>query len=282
MPEQADKQKPDTGPDETVVYKELDGVRLSIDLFRPDAPKTGDALPCIVFFHGGGWNGGSPNQFHPHCRYLASRGMLAMSAEYRLKSVHGTTPYECVADGKSAVRWIRENAGGLGIDPERIAAGGGSAGGHVATATATLTGFDEADEDAAVSSKPCALVLFNPVFDNGPDGWAHDRVKERWEEFSPMHNIAEGMPPAIVFFGSEDTLVPVSTCREFTRRMAAGGARCDMWIYEGQTHAFFNYKDGTNPYYAATVYEADRFLASIGYLEGEPTLSPPDVEAVKL
>lgn len=269
-------------PDQRVVYKTVGDIALSLDIFTPKDLEGSSAIPCIVFFHGGGWNAGTPSQFHPHCQYLASRGMVAMSAEYRVKDTHGTTPYECVADGKSAIRWIRQHASRFGIDSARIAAGGGSAGAHVAAASATLSGFEEDAEDHSISSRPDALVLLNPVFDNGPNGFGHDRVKDRWEEFSPLHNISLGMAPAIVFLGTEDALVPVPAARAFKKRMNEVGARCDLWTYKGQPHAFFNYRDGGNPYYNATVYEADKFLASLGYLDGKPTVQNTGVDAMRL
>lgn len=268
--------------DKRVIYKTAGDVHLSLDIFWSEAVDPSALRPAIVFFHGGGWNGGSPSQFHPHCKYLASRGMVAISAEYRLAERHGTTPYECVADGKSALRWIRSHAAELGIDPAKLAAGGGSAGGHVAAATATVTGFENEDDDHAISPKPAALILFNPVFDNGPNGFGHDRVKDRWREFSPLHNIAAGVPPAIVFLGTKDQHLPVSTAAAFKKRMNEAGTRCDVWTYKDQKHAFFNYRNGNNPYFNATVYEADRFLASLGYLDGEPTLPNKAVEATRL
>jgi acetyl esterase/lipase len=264
-------------PTRAVVYKRIGDAALSLHVFEPPQHKPEEKRAAIVFFFGGGWRGGSPHQFYPHCAYLASRGMVAMAAEYRTESSHGTTPFACVADGKSAVRWIRREARSLGIDPDRIAAGGGSAGGHVAAATGTLTAFDEPDEDPAIRSKPDALVLFNPVFDNGPGGWGHERVQERWQAFSPLHNIAAGAPPTIVFLGSEDGVLPVATAERYQARMQAVGARCEVWVYPGQPHAFFNYREGNNPYYSATLFEADRFLASLGYLAGAPTLPPPAV-----
>ena len=119
------------------LYKKVDGHELYIHCFFPDGhdSKT-QRKPAIVFFFGGGWVGGTPTQFYPQCEYLAKRGMVAMSAEYRVASRHKTTPLECVKDGKSALRWIRKNSNKLGIDPKRIGAGGGSAGGDVAAAVA--------------------------------------------------------------------------------------------------------------------------------------------------
>ncbi|MHB9108113.1 MAG: alpha/beta hydrolase [Armatimonadota bacterium] len=265
-----------------ITYKHTDGFDLTLHAFFPPDHDRSSRRPAIVFFFGGGWVGGTPTQFYPHCDYLAARGMVAMSAEYRVASVHGTTPYQCVTDGKSAVRWIRQHAAELGIDPDRLAAGGGSAGGQVAAAAGMCNSFDDPAEDQAISSKPNALVLFNPVFDNGPDGYAHERVKDRWQEFSPLHNIAAGAPPTIIFLGTEDHVLPVPTAEEYQRCMATAGSRCDLRLYPGEKHGFFNYRDGSNPYYSATLYEADRFLVSLGYLDGEPAMQSAAVEAILL
>jgi len=262
----------DIVPDEKVTYKTAGEVSLQLHIFKPANHKTTDSTPCIVFFFGGGWVGGTPSQFYPHCRYLSSRGMVAISAEYRVRSRHETTPYECVKDGKSAIRWVRLHADKLGIDPRRIAAGGGSAGGHVAAATGSVKRFQEPGEDIAISTRPNALVLFNPVYDNGPEGYGHDRVKDHWRAFSPMHNIDGDTPPTIVFLGTKDKLIPVSTAEEYKGLMVRSGRRCDLHLYEGQPHGFFNYRDGNNTYYYQTVIEADKFLASLRYLNGEPTL----------
>ena len=206
-------------PTRVDVYKTASETELKVFIFEPDGHKTQDKRPCAVFFFGGGWTGGTPTQFYPHCAYLASRGMVAIAADYRVKSRQKTTPFECVKDGKSAIRWLRENAEKLGIDPDKLAAGGGSAGGHVAAATGNLQGLEEEGENLKVSSKPNALLLFNPVYDNGPTGYGHSRVKERWQEISPYHNIREGAPPTIVFLGSEDKLIPVRTAQAYEAKM---------------------------------------------------------------
>ena len=269
----------DIVPDEKITYKTVGEVSLQLHIFRPENHKSTDSRPCVVFFFGGGWVGGTPTPFYPHCRYFSSRGMVAICPEYRINSQHGTTPYECVKDGKSAIRWVRTHAEELGIDPRRIAAGGGSAGGHVAAAAGTVKKFDEPSDETAISPKPNALILFNPVFDNGPEGYGYDRVKEQWHEFSPMHNIDQETPPTIVFLGTKDKLIPVSTAEKYKDLMMKSGRRCDLHLYEGRPHGFYNYRDGRNPYYNQTVIEADKFLASLGYLKGEPTLKNEAIEA---
>src|SRR6185503_17153828 len=142
-------------------YKRIGDANLAVHIFEPPGAKSNRA--AIVFFFGGGWTGGSPGQFEQHCRHFASRGMVAMTADYRVNSRHGVKPVTCVADAKSCLRWIRSNAARLGIDPHRVVAAGGSAGGHLAAATATLPDFHQPGEDKAVSSVPDALVLFNPA-----------------------------------------------------------------------------------------------------------------------
>lgn len=251
-------------------YKQTPQGDLHLHVFKPEGWKASDARPGIVFFFGGGWNGGSPGQFEQHCNYLASRGMVAITAEYRVKSRHNTSPFECVKDGKSAIRWTRAHAHELGIDPNRLAAGGGSAGGHVAAATGTTKAIEEADEDKAVSSVPNALALFNPVYNNGPGQYGHDRVKARWKEISPAHNIHKGMPPAIVFFGSKDKLVTVETAEAFRDAMRKADCKSELHVTAGAGHGWFNYGKDGNQAFIDTVSKMDAFFTDLGWLEGKP------------
>ena len=249
------------------LYKTVAGHELYLHCFFPAGhdPET-DRKPAMVFFFGGGWVGGTPRQFYPQCEYLADRGMVAMAAEYRVKSRHNTTPFECVMDGKSALRWIRQNSAKLGIDPQRIGAGGGSAGGHVAAAVATVPGLNEDGEDQSTSCLPDALVLFNPVYDNGPEGFGYTKVKERYKEISPMHNLRKGMPPTIVFLGDQDKLIPVSTGEKFRDEMRKLGNRSELVVYANQPHGFFN-KGKSGDCFPKTMKETDRFLVSLGWLK---------------
>lgn len=252
------------------VYKQASGDKLWIYRFDPPGhdPQT-DERPAVVFFFGGGWNGGSVQQFEQHAKYLASRGMIAFVADYRVKSRQQTGPDACVADGKSAIRWVRRHARRLGIDPQRIAAGGGSAGGHVAATTGICDGLDDpADERPDISSKSNALLLFNPVYDNGPEGYGHDRAKKWFPAISPAHNISPDDPPTIVFLGTEDKLIPVATAKEFDAELEASGVRSELWLYEGQPHGFFNERKNQQAF-LDTVLKMDAFLVSLGWLEGE-------------
>ena len=255
--------------DRTVVYKKIDSLELKMYIFNPKGHKSDDNTPCIVFFHGGGWNNGHPKSFFKQAKYLASRGMVAMSAQYRLRDSNGTSPKECVIDGKSAIRWVRAHAKELGINPDMLAAGGGSAGGQVAAATATLKAYNDPKEDTTVSAKPYALVLLNPVIDNGPTGYGFSKVKDYWQGFSPMHNIDSTTPPTIFLVGTKDDRVPVETSQKYKETMDKFGRRCELLLYENEVHSFYSKSK-----YNETLFAIDKFLASLGYLKGEPTIEP--------
>jgi len=254
------------------VYKNASGDDLYAYVFEPkDHDPAKDKRAAIVFFFGGGWVGGSPTQFEQQARYLTGRGMVAICADYRVKSRQNATPDQCVADGKSAIRWVRKNAARLGIDPDRIAAGGGSAGGHVAAAAGICDGLeDAADPDSSVSSKPNALVLFNPVYDNGPEGWGHASAKPWFPQISPAHNITKDDPPAVVFLGTKDDLIPVATAEKFRAAMIAAGLKSELHLYPDKPHGFFNEAKGGTETFLDTIRKMDAFLAGLGYLEGKP------------
>ena len=254
-------------PDKIITYKRIGDIDLTLHIFNPPRHGVSDKTPVIVFFSGGGWRKGAPSVFYKQSHYLASRGMIAICADYRVESRHGTTPQECVKDGKSAIRWVRAHALELGMDPERIAAGGGSAGGQIAAAAALLDGFNEEGETTTVSCIPDALVLFHPVIDNGPDGYGYGRVQAYWQDFSPIRHIDKDAPPTLIMVGTADGLVPVETVEKYKALMNAAGVRCDLQFYEGLPHSGFV----ENMYYE-TMLETDLFLISLGYLQGEPTL----------
>jgi acetyl esterase/lipase len=256
------------------VYKTIGDVKLSLWIFEPTTgPKVN--RPAIVFFFGGGWSSGSPAQFEQQCRHLAARGMVAITADYRVATRHQAKPTACVADAKSALRWVRTHAQRLGLDPNRIAAGGGSAGGHLAAAIATLPDFDEASEDRKISSVPNALALFNPALVLAPmeglplEGFGtrvpEERLGAKPEKLSPAHHVKRGTPPAIIFHGKADTTVPYNTAEAFTKVMLAAGNRCELVGFEGQGHGFFNHgRPGEG--YAKTLAAMDKFFVSLGWL----------------
>ena len=267
---------------QTVTYKTVGETRLALSVFNPEGHKPSDGRAAIVFFFGGGWTSGSPGQFEQQCRYLASRGMVAITADYRVASRHQAKAAQCVADAKSAIRYVRAHAKELGVDPKRIAAGGGSAGGHIAGCTGTVPGLDEAGEDKSVSSVPDAMVLFNPALTLAPvDGndfggfgarLPAEKLGAEPVAISPTHNVKAGVPPTIVFHGKADSTVPFATVEAFAAAMKKAGNRCEVAGFEGQQHGFFNFGRGDNAMFLETVKQADKFLASLGWMSGEPTV----------
>ena len=250
---------------EKVLYKSTKQGDLNLYFYRPldfDKSKT---YNCIIFFHGGGWNSGDYKQFERQSMYFASRGMIAISAEYRIKNKHGTTPIQAMEDAKSAIRFLRLNAKSFFINPNRIAAAGGSAGGHLAAVTANIDLFDNVNEDLGISSKPNLLVLYNPVIDFGSRKWLWI---DNPSDASPVHNISKGSPPTIILTGTNDKIVPVETIMNYKKIMESVGSRCDVILYDGAEHAFFNRGED----FIDTVLKSDIFLKSNWYLEGKPTI----------
>lgn len=256
---------------EIVIYKRVAGRELKLFLDKPADWKATDRRPAIVFYFGGGWVGGSAAQFAPQSRHLANRGMVGIRVEYRtIPAGDQGPPTVCCADAKSAFRYVRAHAAELGIDPQRIAAGGGSAGGHLAAFTALVPGQDDPQDDPAVSCQPAALVLFNPVCSNGPGQWGHERLGERFREFSPAHHITKTAPPTVIFLGAQDKLIPVPVLRDFADQMKAAGVRCDLHVYPGAGHGFFNRDASGHPWFTQTLDETDKFFVSLGWLPAPP------------
>lgn len=255
---------------EEIIYKKVDTTELYMKVYRADSIYESNHHPAMVFFFGGGWTGGTTSQFEPHARYFSQRGITCFLVDYRVRSRQQTTPFESLKDAKSAIRYIRSHANDFHIDPSKLIAAGGSAGGHLAAATALIMGYNEHSDDTSVSCVPNALVLFNPVIDNGPGGYGFERIGEEYSRFSPLHNIKKGAPPTIFFLGTDDVLIPVETAKYYQLVMNKVDSRCDLHLFEGEGHGFFNYKSFEN--YKSTIVKSDEFLQSLGYLTSEPSI----------
>ncbi len=245
-------------------YRKIDSTDLKLWIFGESdssAPK-----PAIVFFFGGGWNSGSPAQFEKQARHFAKRGMIAITADYRVKSRHGVKVAECVKDAKAAIAWVRENAQRLGIDPNKIAASGGSAGGHLAACTGTINGFGS-DE------RPNAMILFNPASTLASiEGWeprgskpelSAERLGVEARVISPAHHIGPQTPPTLILHGKSDNTVPYASVVAFESVMKKASRPCKLVGYDGAGHGFFNSKE----YSARTLAQADGFLVDLGWIK---------------
>lgn len=251
-------------PTREVVYKKVADRELHLHIFQPESWKASDQRACFITIHGGGWSSGTPVRMYPFADHYAKLGMVGISIQYRLNSAKTqTTIFDCVKDARSAVRYVRAHADELGIDPKKIIVSGGSAGGHLALATAIFDGVDEAGENTSVSSVPNALVPLYPVIDTSAEGYGNARLGERWKELSPAHNVRPGLPPTIIFHGTTDPTTPFKGAQLFHDAMLKAGNRCELVAHEGGGHGYLM---RTQPLYNECLAKTDAFLKSLGLL----------------
>ena len=262
---------PDGG--ERHVYKKVGDAELPLYVYQPAGHNADAKAPAIVFFFGGGWAGGSPGQFERQCKHFASRGMVAVTVDYRVSSRYPVKIEDCIEDAKSAMRWVRGHAEELGVDPDRIASGGGSAGGHLGACVALIDEFDAKSDNLKVSPKPNAMVLFNPALALARDARMSERYLARIdidgggrrlhgarEKASPLSYASTKQAPCIMFFGTADDLLEGAEL--YRKDSEKAGNACKIVTYEGQGHGFFN----RGGYYDLTLAEADKFQLSLGWL----------------
>ncbi len=264
---------------EKIVYKKVDGAQLLLHVFEPKNRDINTPVAAFVLFHGGGWYRGEPNGLYPHCRYFAKQGMVAISAQYRLSTDGNSPPIEAIEDAKSAIRYVRTNSASFGIDPNKIAAGGASAGGHLAACTALFDKFDAVNEDTKVSSKPNALVLISAALDTTPKGFTERILKKigfhfSWvygpdaNEFSPIKHVKKITAPCLVLHGTADDLVPFESAERFCKLMKEAGNNCQLAALTGAGHGFSIYNPGgDNRQFERAMLRIDDFFCSLGYLK---------------
>lgn len=258
------------------VYKTVNGVELSLHVFEPTRHRDQPLRSAIVFFHGGGWAFGSPEEFFGACRRYAAKGFVTFSVQYRLSdNADGknpqprTTPIECVQDARSALRWIRANAEGYHVDPVKIIVGGQSVGGQLALATAMLDGVDEPTDDLAVSPVPAAVLLYSGT-PNTVEVWCDDLLGNRrgriWD-ISPAHHVRPQLPPICAFHGEADPIVAFWKMARFKEAMITHGNHFELHAYPNRGH----YLGEACPHYARLFDEdilekTDGFLRRLGFL----------------
>lgn len=251
---------------ENYVFKETTNLDLKIYVFKPDAWDASQENPAIVFYFGGGWNSRHITQFVAYAQYYASKGFVCFIPNYRVRSTDNSQAIDSVKDAQDAFAYVRKNVSKFGIDAERIAASGGSAGGHLAASLGTLN-----DEKNKKSSKPNALILFNPVcvvdpFRN-PERMNFARLGVKGYEISPYHNVDKSVPPTIIYHGTKDRLVPYITAEMFHKKMLEVGNDCTLIPFEGRDHGFFNHgKHLAESDYRKTLNYTDEFLSRIGWM----------------
>ncbi len=255
---------PSLQPDRVLVYKRVDDRELELHVFLPEGWKPTDRRACFHILHGGGWSGMGPSRMYPFASDFADRhGMVGISVQYRLYRPGNTTVFDCVKDARSSVRYVRAHAAELGIDPSKIVVSGGSAGGHLAAATALFDAVNEEGEDLSVSCRPDALILLFPVIDTSKEGYGNEKIGERWRELSPVHQVRAGLPPTLTFHGTGDTVTPFAGARAFHEAMLAAGNRSELDVNEGGQHGYLMFEEAR---YEETLGKSASFLASLGFI----------------
>ncbi|PAW89035.1 MAG: hypothetical protein B9S26_09350 [Opitutia bacterium Tous-C4FEB] len=256
----------DAPPGKPYIYKQSAGKPRQMEIyFPPNHNPAKSKVPGMILFHGGSWGGGSLSQFRIACAYFASRGLVCATAEYRKLSAAEaeqlppgvTKKRACVTDAKSAIRWFKQNAAELGIDPRRVIAGGGSAGGHISALATMNSGLNDPADPQEFDTGVVAYLWFNPAFSAGD--------KED-PEIDILRHLKADLPPAIVFFGDKDGWKKGWDVAH-AKWKSLGTETIDLQIAPGQSHSFFN----SDPWQTVTLIAADRFLAKHGLLKGEPT-----------
>lgn len=199
--------------------------------------------------------------FLPQAARLNAQGVLAVLVEYRTEG-----PVVAAEDAVAAMNAVVGMGRDIGCDTARIVAIGGSAGGHLALATAVLE-LPNTDPDR----RPAALVLLNPVTNTSGDfpvgfGGRHFDNTDQARLYSPMHNVGEKTPPMLIMHGTADTAVHHENSVDFARKVTSHGGHAEIILYPGQRHGFFNLRSGTMPgegngtYFDRTTREMARFI----------------------
>ena len=253
-------------------YAGMDGQSHQIEVCFPENHEPGGKAPCFVFFHGGGWVGGNLNAGRPFCEYLASRGMVALTANY---SMHPKNELEnlpageskkriCVMDGKTVVRWVKKHAQELGIDPEKMVVGGASAGGHISVLQMMDEQFNNPAESPAIKTDAQAFVLLCPAFTVPERDPAPDMSVFQW--------LKKKFPPTLFIVGETDKWKKASDL--LIEKLAEAEADIEVWMGPQDGHMFFRTKDWITP----TLIRIDEFLTENGFLEGPPALQPAETD----
>jgi acetyl esterase/lipase len=227
------------------------GRDLRCDVYTPPGVEAGAKAPCVLLVHGGAWRTGDKTQLRGYGILLGRAGYVCVAPEYRLV---GESPWPAaIHDVKAALRWVRASADELGIDPDRIAIEGNSAGAHLALLVAGSAGVPELEGEGGnpgVSTKVAAAVgIYPPVLFFDPAtghskgaipllALVEDGDAEAARLASPVHHVSADFPPTMLVHGTSDTTVPVSASVRMYEELVAAGVPADLHLYAEQPHAF--------------------------------------------
>jgi acetyl esterase/lipase len=236
--------------DPDVVYSKAGEKKLKLDLARPGGKGP---FPCVVCLHGGGWRMGNKKDLRPWITFLAEQGYVAASVGYRLVP-DGTFPAQ-IEDAKTAVRFLRSNADKYGIDKDRVAAMGWSAGGHLACLlglTDEKCGFDGKECPDQSSKVQAVIDYFGPTDlaafgkdDLAQKGMLAPFIGAKYsdnpaahEKASPIKYVKKDAPPFLIFHGTKDWVVPIEQSRALTEKLKDAHTSVKLVEVPGEGHGW--------------------------------------------
>ena len=256
---------------EISIYKTENKFKLEAHIFRPE--DQSEKKPAVVIFHGGGWSLGSPTWAFKNAIHYRDLGLIGIAGHYRLSNRRDVTPIEAMQDAKDLILWLRRNADSLGIDENRIAAAGWSAGAHLAASTAI---FADTLRKETLNSVPDALLLNSPAVDIAQDRWFNKMLHNRKvpaASLSPVESVVKGLPPTLLLQGRDDTVTPLKGTQLFHDKMVEHGNYCELWIYDDVGHLFtpshLNDRGQPKPdkeIQKQAMNQSDEFLKKIGFI----------------
>ena len=209
------------------------GQSFDIYLFEPNAQQRGDS--AVITVHGGGWRWGKAAWTFNRARAFANAGMLAVAVDYRLAS-DTLTPVDALQDVCAALQWVRGHAEDYAVDPNKVAAYGVSAGGHLSSLAATNGCGNQ--QGSLQNGGPDLLLLWSPALDMERDNWFQKLLlgQHSARDNSPLAQVTDSMPPAAIVQGELDTLTPTTGASGFCEKIEANGGICELNIYPGVGH----------------------------------------------
>ena len=271
---------------ETFVFKKAGDTEIRLHVVKPKGWSASDKRACLVSFFGGGWINGTPTHSIGYAKWAASQGMVGVAPDYRTRSRFNTTPEDCVADGRAAVRWVQDHASELGIDPAKVVVSGASAGGHVAAWTAITEDVSPSTaSDPKPSPQPVALILMWPVTDTtasgygGPKRFANDEA--RAAALSVPGRMPAHMPPTIIFHGTGDKTVKFENSQAFMEKMKSNGNTCSLTPFPDAPHSPTSSKGGekAKDWQKQMMGEMQKFLQDLGLIKASDAQSTPASDA---
>ena len=247
-------------------YHQVGDRSLKAWIFSPPGGTASDLRPAMLFFHGSLWDKGLVSQFAPQALYFAERGIVTIVFEYRLPGAEAVDATDAMEDVAQAHRWTSGYSKELGIDPGRIIMVGASAGAWMAAVRAL--GLAALNPEAREQAPPVAMVLFEPICEvAGKLPWG-SRFKDpkAVRTLIPRKMLEKGAPPALIFHGSVDPIVPFEATSKLAKTWIAKSPASLFIPYEGAGHGFYNFNVDMR-LYENTLNATDDFLAGLGLLE---------------